>query len=143
MWFARLSANREGVLFEDSTVQIGVKTQYQGNQGRVQLYVGNKSSSPLTDFAVSVSWIKGTSGMLTLGTGAPVPPASVVEPRQQMQINCDVVAGMPFDGAPPLFISYTCATGPIRMDLKLPVVASKFVESSPMAKSDFDVAWGK
>jgi hypothetical protein len=143
MWFARLSANREGVLFEDSTVQIGVKTQYQGNQGRVQLYVGNKSSSPLTDFAVSVSWVKGTSGMLTLGTGAPVPPTSVVEPRQQMQVNCDVVAGSAFEGAPPLFISYTCATGPVRMDLKLPVVASKFVEASPMSKSDFDSAWGK
>lgn len=60
-----------------------------------------------------------------------------------MQINVDVVAASPFDGAPPLYISYTCATGPVRMDLKLPVVASKFVESSPMAKPDFDAAWGK
>lgn len=54
----------------------GVKTQYQGTQGRVQLYVGNKSPSPLSDFAVSVSWSKGISGMLTLGTGAPIPPTS-------------------------------------------------------------------
>ena len=28
-WFLKLSVNKEGVLYEDSSIQIGLKTQYQ------------------------------------------------------------------------------------------------------------------
>lgn len=77
-WFTRLSANKEGVLFEDSVVQIGLKTQYQGTKGRVQLFVGNKSSNRLSDFTMNITWTLGMQGESSQSSGgAFLVPASI------------------------------------------------------------------
>jgi AP-2 complex subunit alpha len=45
-WIA-LCMRNDGVLFEDATVQIGVKMDFQGHQGRLGLFFGNKTQAPL------------------------------------------------------------------------------------------------
>jgi len=135
-WFTRLSANKEGVLFENTLVQIGLKTQYQGTKGRLQLFVGNKSAGALTDFAVDVSWIHGLSGVCSASSG-------VIEPRQQMQLTVTADCLKPFCGSPALTVSFMSPDGPTKMDLHLPIVAGKFLEQHTVSKADFDASWGR
>ncbi|GMH55286.1 hypothetical protein TrRE_jg11905, partial [Triparma retinervis] len=49
--FAKLCGSPQGVLFQDPHVQVGVKSEYRGSQGRVQLFVGNVRVSFSTGLA--------------------------------------------------------------------------------------------
>jgi hypothetical protein len=40
----------QGVLYEDGIVQIGLKTHYQGNKGKLGLFIGNKLQEQLHAF---------------------------------------------------------------------------------------------
>jgi hypothetical protein len=52
--FAALTGRAAGVLYEDAYVQIGVKKQFTGAEGKVGLYVGNKCAVPLAAFKMRV-----------------------------------------------------------------------------------------
>jgi AP-2 complex subunit alpha len=43
-----LICKNNGVLFENELIQIGVKAEYRQNLGRVGIFYGNKSITPLT-----------------------------------------------------------------------------------------------
>ena len=43
-----------GVLFENDLLQIGVKTEYRQNLGRVGVFYGNKTSFQFTAFCVDI-----------------------------------------------------------------------------------------
>ena len=42
-WRAAVTQNNKGVLLETKLVQVGVKQEFRGSQGRIQFFVGNKS----------------------------------------------------------------------------------------------------
>ena len=44
-----------GVLFENDLLQIGVKSEYRQNLGRIGVFYGNKTSFQFTAFCVDVS----------------------------------------------------------------------------------------
>ena len=46
--YYRLICKNNGVLFENELIQIGVKAEYRLNLGRVGIFYGNKSITPLT-----------------------------------------------------------------------------------------------
>jgi len=76
LWIA-LCMRNHGVLFEDATVQIGVKMEFQGHQGRLGLFFGNKTQAPLM-----------CAPALHRARGAPAPsarvvPAALLPPRIQ------------------------------------------------------------
>ncbi|CAK0875819.1 unnamed protein product [Prorocentrum cordatum] len=48
----RLCIVNDAVLYEDDVLQIGVKAQYAGEEGQVDVYFGNKSREALQAFAV-------------------------------------------------------------------------------------------
>lgn len=52
--FIRLGSQTQGVLFEDDMIQIGYKSEWQRGQGRMMLYLGNKTSSSFTGASVIV-----------------------------------------------------------------------------------------
>lgn len=48
--FRLLCVVSDGVLYEDAILQIGLKSEYKQGVGRVMLYYGNTSNSPITQF---------------------------------------------------------------------------------------------
>ena len=40
-------SHAQGVLYEDGTVQVGLKTRYQGNTGQLGVFIGNKRQASL------------------------------------------------------------------------------------------------
>lgn len=54
--FCRFLFKNNGVLFENELLQIGVKSEYRQNLGRLGLFYGNKTQTPLTNFNPQLLW---------------------------------------------------------------------------------------
>ena len=52
--FSNLCTSASGVLFENSLLQVGVKHEYVGAQGRISVFFGNLSKTPLLHFRAIV-----------------------------------------------------------------------------------------
>ena len=50
----RFIAKSNGVLFENDLLQIGVKSEFRQNLGRVMLFYGNKTTFPFMAFSTEV-----------------------------------------------------------------------------------------
>lgn len=136
-WFDRLSYTGEGVLYEDAQIQIGVKSEFHGHLGRVQLYFGNKISVPFNSFTVAVECSNPTALTATLATSA---IASTVAPltqiQQQIQVECK-----DFFGEPPV-VKITYLAGSMQtLVLRLPVTITKFIEPVKLGQADFFERW--
>lgn len=51
----KLSCKSNGILFENSLIQIGVKSEYKQNLGRVSLFYGNKTNGKFVNFLPTIS----------------------------------------------------------------------------------------
>jgi len=134
-WFLRLAVNKEGVLYEDAFIQIGLKTQYDGNKGKLGLFIGNKRQDELSQFSLEMGAQCAELSCACSSAG------TSIAPRQQMQLTATVECHAPCIASPPLTIRYTGGGEQRVMNLRLPVVAAKFVRPAPMNKNNFDVAW--
>jgi AP-2 complex subunit alpha len=119
-WFGKLCVSAAGVLYEDASVQIGVKSEYTGPRGRLSLFFGNKSGAELT--AVSTAIAPSTEVKVSGSALAPTLAA-----RAQSQQVLEVECAAPFAAAPPIRVLFTPAGGePRAVTLKLPLVVAKF-----------------
>lgn len=50
----RFATKNSGVLYEDSTIQIGYKLETRANLARLGMFYGNKTNSSFTDFCPSL-----------------------------------------------------------------------------------------
>lgn len=62
-------------------MQVGLKTQYQGSQGQITFFLGNKHGAPLERLIFAVPPQPQFDLQL-----APVPPR--IDPKQQLQVSC-------------------------------------------------------
>lgn len=54
--FYRFVCKNNGVLFENDLIQIGVKSEFRQNLGRIGLFYGNKTQQVLLNFQPQLSW---------------------------------------------------------------------------------------
>jgi hypothetical protein len=90
-WFQKLCQADSGVLYEDAFLQIGVKQQYAGPQGRLLLFLGNKHTAPLTALALTLQPPPG----LRLAQG---PCPDTLPPRAQLQVRAPPFLSSPSGG---------------------------------------------
>uniref|UniRef100_A0A8B9RF43 AP-2 complex subunit alpha n=1 Tax=Astyanax mexicanus TaxID=7994 RepID=A0A8B9RF43_ASTMX len=116
--FLRFVCKNNGVLFENQLLQIGIKSEYRQNLGRMYLFYGNKTSVQFVSFTTTVSY------PLVEG-GAQV--------QQVINIECLV-----------LTLQLLCSRygGALQnLSLKLPVTINKFFQPTEMASNDFFQRW--
>ena len=135
-WFEKLCHAREGVLYEDVQIQMGIKTEYHNQEGRLAIFLGNKMAAPLTSFTatlhvpdpdtLSVSFLK-------------MPPSSIA-PRTQVQQLLNVECKKTFTEPPLLSVSFLAGSHQT-VTVRLPVVITKFFEPVKLGASDFFERW--
>ena len=64
--FHRFVCKNNGVLFENDIIQIGIKSEFRQNLGRIGVFYGNKTSMPLQGFYPQVTTIEDQMGKVTL-----------------------------------------------------------------------------
>ncbi len=139
--FKALVTSGAGVLFENECLQVGVKHEYQGAQGRVGLFFGNKSGGELSAFQATVAAPAGGAAALKIQVGQDVP--STVGAGQQTRQQVVVEAMRPFDypEAPTLTVSFSLHGRAHAYDLPLPVVPTCFFEPVTLAAGDYMARW--
>ena len=129
--FDRLLLKEDGLLFEDSMIQIGLRSEYHGNLGRVALFFGNKLTpgASFSAFTVTVTSRPGlTYSSATL-------PGNTLDGGSQFQWLLNFDAQSSFSGEPAVKITFVAGSlQTIR--LKLPVTLHKFMAPAPLPSAD-------
>ena len=124
-----------GILYEDSAIQIGVKSEFRGAAGKIAFFIGNKTEVAFNSFDYSIDAVAGVS--VRLGDKISQVPAKA-QVQQAMAIECSG----PFALPPVLNISYSLDNHSIRIPpLLLPTPLSKFMETMIMNATDFVTRW--
>lgn len=127
-----------GVLYENDIIQIGIKSEFRHNLGRIGVFYGNKTSMPLQGFNPSVSVGAGQQGKVTVQV-KPVEPSIDAGAQVQQLVNCECVED--FNGLPDLTVSFTYGNVPQRLTLRLPLSCNKFFEPTDMNGESFFARW--
>ncbi|XP_028841112.1 AP-2 complex subunit alpha-2 isoform X2 [Denticeps clupeoides] len=127
-----------GVLFENQLLQIGVKSEYRQNLGRMYLFYGNKTSVQFVSFSTSVTYTGELQSQLNVQT-KPVEP--LVEGGAQVQQVINIECLTDFSDAPLLNIKFRYGGALQNLTLKLPVTVNKFFQPTEMVSHDFFQRW--
>lgn len=143
--FSNLCTSPSGVLFENSLLQVGVKHEYQGSQGRITVFFGNLGSNLLKHFRVTVDDCdhlrmqkQGTEGLLDDEEGGGCSVA--VRTQAKLLLLVDVMA--PFDDAPAMRVKFETTEGARHeYPLRLPIVATCVMEPVTLEAGAFMQRW--
>ncbi|XP_037647441.1 AP-2 complex subunit alpha-2 isoform X5 [Sebastes umbrosus] len=136
--FLRFVCKNNGVLFENQLLQIGIKSEYRQNLGRMYLFYGNKTSVQFASFTTTVSCPGELQSQLNVQT-KPVEP--LVEGGAQIQQVLNIECITDFAEAPLLNIKFRYGGALQNLTLKLPVTINKFFQPTEMASHDFFQRW--
>uniref|UniRef100_A0A4W5LSM1 AP-2 complex subunit alpha n=1 Tax=Hucho hucho TaxID=62062 RepID=A0A4W5LSM1_9TELE len=127
-----------GVLFENQLLQIGIKSEYRQNLGRMYLFYGNKTSVQFVSFSTTVSCPGELQSQLNVQTKTVEP---LVEGGAQVQQVINIECLTDFVDAPLLNIKFRYGGALQNISLKLPVTINKFFQPTEMAAADFFQRW--
>ncbi|XP_072321185.1 AP-2 complex subunit alpha-2-like isoform X2 [Eucyclogobius newberryi] len=136
--FSRFVCKNNGVLYENQLLQIGLKSEYRQNLGRIYVFFGNKTSAQFTGFASSVSSSDSLKAQLTVHAKATEP---VIEGGAQMQQIFNMECVSDFTEAPVLDIQFRYGGELQNIAVKLPVTLNKFFQPTEMTSQDFFQRW--
>ncbi|XP_063227909.1 AP-2 complex subunit alpha [Bacillus rossius redtenbacheri] len=127
-----------GVLFENDLIQIGVKSEFRQNLGRLGLFYGNKTSFPLQNFSTNISYPDDLAEKLNLQVK---PVAPILEAGAQIQQMINVECVDDFIDAPSMNITFIYNNVPQKLLVKLPLTINKFFEPTEMNGESFFARW--
>ncbi|XP_072283316.1 AP-2 complex subunit alpha-1 isoform X1 [Pyxicephalus adspersus] len=136
--FLRFVCKNNGVLFENQLLQIGVKSEFRQNLGRMYLFYGNKTSVQFQSFTPTVSYPGELQNQLNIQT-KPVDP--VVEGGAQVQQVLNIECLADFDEPPMINIKFRYGGTLQNITLKLPITINKFFQATEMPSQDFFQRW--
>ncbi|KAM3823503.1 AP-2 complex subunit alpha-1 isoform 2-T2 [Vipera latastei] len=136
--FLRFVCKNNGVLFENQLLQIGVKSEFRQNLGRMYLFYGNKTSVQFQSFTPIVSYPGDLQNQLNIQTKAVEP---LVEGGAQVQQVLNIECLSDFTEAPLINIKFRYGGTLQNLTLKLPITVNKFFQATEMQSQDFFQRW--
>jgi AP-2 complex subunit alpha len=143
--FSNLCTSPSGVLFENALLQVGVKHEYVGAQGRVSVFFGNLGKDALLHFRASMEDVdhfrvqkQGTQGLLDEDEAGGCTVAVRTQAKLLLMVECTA----PFDDAPAMRVSFETQEGELHeYPLRLPIVATCFMEPVTLEPQAFMQRW--
>ncbi|KAM4602685.1 AP-2 complex subunit alpha-2 isoform 2-T2 [Polymixia lowei] len=136
--FSRFVCKNNGVLYENQLLQIGLKSEYRHNLGRIYVFFGNKTSTQFLSFSSSVSSQDTLKSQLNVHA-KPVDPTVDGGAQVQQILNIECVSD--FIDAPVLDIQFRYGGTLQNIAVKLPVMLNKFFQPTEMMSQDFFQRW--
>jgi len=136
----RLSAMNDGVLYSDGTMEIGVKSEFHGNSGRVVLFFGNMTKTPVVGLSLALNAIP----QLQLQTQSLA--QTVIGPETQVQHAVLVKCLEEFKDIMLMHVEWLhpATSTKVSVDLPFPVMLTKFLNTpaaSAIAAPEFVATW--
>lgn len=136
--FNRLLVRSEGVLYEDSQVQIGIRSEYRGQMACLIAYFRNKNPGPISSFTTTLDLDESEKENLTWDIKG-LPDSSLIPGSQTQQVFM-FEAKKAFEKSPTMRVSYLA--GALQaVTLKLPVTIHKFMDPAELTAEDFFKRW--
>ena len=134
--YKRLLFSDEGILYEDSQIQIGLRSEYRGSMGCLIIYFTNRSSIAIGSFTTTLD--NQSSDALKIDTKSL--PDSTIQPEAQAQQTIMFNALAPFSLPPTIRVSYLA--GALQaLTLQLPVTSHRFMDPADLSADDFFKRW--
>uniref|UniRef100_A0A8C8GD86 AP-2 complex subunit alpha n=1 Tax=Oncorhynchus tshawytscha TaxID=74940 RepID=A0A8C8GD86_ONCTS len=127
---SRFVCKNNGVLYENQLLQIGLKSEFRQNLGRMYVFFGNKTSTQFMNFAASV---------VCQDTLQPADPT--VDGGAQLQQILNIECMSDFVDAPVLNIQFRYGGTLQNVAVKLPITLNKFFQPTEMTSQDFFQRW--
>lgn len=135
--YRRLLFIAEGVLYQDTQIQIGIRSEYRAAMGCVILYFTNRSPSAIGSFTTTLD-NPNPSAQLRVDTRSL--PDSTIQPDAQSNQTIMFEAMSSFSLPPTIRVSYLA--GALQaLTLQLPVVIHKFMDKADLDSDDFFKRW--
>uniref|UniRef100_A0A3Q2DUK4 AP-2 complex subunit alpha-2-like n=1 Tax=Cyprinodon variegatus TaxID=28743 RepID=A0A3Q2DUK4_CYPVA len=136
--FTRFVCKNNGVIYENQLLQIGLKSEYRQNLGRIYVFYGNKTSTQFLSFSTSVT----SNDLLTPQLNVQVKPVDpLIEAGAQLQQILNIECVSDFSEAPVLNIQFRYGGTLQNITVKLPVMLNKFFQPTEMTSQDFFQRW--
>ncbi|XP_038126770.1 AP-2 complex subunit alpha-2 isoform X2 [Cyprinodon tularosa] len=136
--FTRFVCKNNGVIYENQLLQIGLKSEYRQNLGRIYVFYGNKTSTQFLSFSTSVT----SNDLLSTQLNVQVKPVDpLIEAGAQLQQILNIECVSDFSEAPVLNIQFRYGGTLQNITVKLPVMLNKFFQPTEMTSQDFFQRW--
>uniref|UniRef100_A0A674A7P4 AP-2 complex subunit alpha n=1 Tax=Salmo trutta TaxID=8032 RepID=A0A674A7P4_SALTR len=129
---SRFVCKNNGVLYENQLLQIGLKSEFRQNLGRMYVFFGNKTSTQFMNFAASV---------VCQDTLLYYPADPTVDGGAQLQQILNIECVSDFVDAPVLNIQFRYGGTLQSIAVKLPITLNKFFQPTEMTSQDFFQRW--
>ncbi|XP_008281654.1 AP-2 complex subunit alpha-2 isoform X2 [Stegastes partitus] len=136
--FSRFVCKNNGVIYENQLLQIGLKSEYRQNLGRIYVFFGNKTSTQFLSFSSFVTSSDILKSQLNVHTKTVDP---IIEGGAQVQQILNIECVSDFIDAPVLSIQFRYGGALQNIAVKLPVMLNKFFQPTEMTSQDFFQRW--
>ncbi|KAL7866867.1 hypothetical protein AOLI_G00146810 [Acnodon oligacanthus] len=138
--FSRFVCKNNGVLYENQLLQIGLKSEFRQNLGRMYVFYGNKTSTQFLNFSASVVCHEPLNAHILLQEYRDATNKSVDGGAQLQQIlNIECLSD--FVEAPVLNINFRYGGSVQNIAVRMPVTLNKFFQPTEMTSQDFFQRW--
>lgn len=136
--YKKLLLHAEGIFYEDSIMQIGLRSDYRKNLGCVILYFRNVSGSPIQSLSVELT----NPEEENVNVSTKNFPDSTVQANKTTQQVIIIDVHKPFLESPLVKITYMAGALQV-LNLKLPVILEKFMDPADLSVEDYFMRWGQ
>ncbi|XP_048401017.1 AP-2 complex subunit alpha-2-like [Stegostoma tigrinum] len=136
--FGRFICKNNGVLFENLLLQIGLKSDFRQNLGRMYIFYGNKTLTKFVDFTSVIIYPGNLSAKLNVQL-KPVSPTLEGGAQIQQMLNIECISD--FVEVPILGIHFRHDGVLQNISVKLPITVNKFLQPTDMSSEDFFRRW--
>ncbi|XP_054868539.1 AP-2 complex subunit alpha-2 isoform X2 [Amphiprion ocellaris] len=136
--FSRFVCKNNGVIYENQLLQIGLKSEYRQNLGRIYVFYGNKTSTQFLSFSSFVTSSDILKTQLNVHAKSVDP---IIEGGAQVQQILNIECVSDFTDAPVLNIQFRYGGTLQNIAVKLPVMLNKFFQPTEMTSQDFFQRW--
>uniref|UniRef100_A0A8D1CT31 AP-2 complex subunit alpha n=1 Tax=Sus scrofa TaxID=9823 RepID=A0A8D1CT31_PIG len=123
-----------GVLFENQLLQIGLKSEFRQNLGRMFIFYGNKTSTQFLSFTPTLVCSDSLQANI-------LPVGPTVDGGAQVQQAVNIECLSDFAEAPVLSVQFRYGGTFQNVSVKLPITLNKFFQPTEMASQDFFQRW--
>uniref|UniRef100_A0AAQ6A9B4 AP-2 complex subunit alpha n=1 Tax=Amphiprion ocellaris TaxID=80972 RepID=A0AAQ6A9B4_AMPOC len=136
--FSRFVCKNNGVIYENQLLQIGLKSEYRQNLGRIYVFYGNKTSTQFLSFS---SFVTSSDILKTHILHCLIASYPIIEGGAQVQQILNIECVSDFTDAPVLNIQFRYGGTLQNIAVKLPVMLNKFFQPTEMTSQDFFQRW--
>ncbi|XP_027007993.1 AP-2 complex subunit alpha-2 isoform X2 [Tachysurus fulvidraco] len=135
---SRFVCKNNGVLYENQLLQIGLKSEFRQNLGRMYVFYGNKTTTQFVNFSASVVCHDALSNQLNIHTKVIDP---VIDGGAQLQQVLNIECLTDFIDSPVLNIHFRYGGSMQNISVRLPITLNKFFQPTEMTSQEFFQRW--